>query len=211
MKRAKKDPVMLVYCSLILLSVPTLVELVHHYPSVDQRMRQARGWMAPAPSVEPLLEQVQQVEPATIGMILHPIYIPDREPRTGLCVVYDVKKGEQVTFRLLLFRHDIACGKCRDILAAALYKMQDNTWTHILLIEPWEVEAGVVDTEPFLAQFVGRRTEERLEVGENIDGLSGATASVKGLVEQLNEAAVWLNAHPVGSVVTVSTEGKKEL
>ncbi|MEW6753961.1 MAG: hypothetical protein AB1505_23720 [Candidatus Latescibacterota bacterium] len=59
MKPVARDPVLLVFCGLIALSVPTIAELVHHYPSVDARLRHARG-LVPAPAVAELVQRAQE-------------------------------------------------------------------------------------------------------------------------------------------------------
>ena len=67
----------------------------------------------------------------------------------------------------------------------------------ILLLDSWEVLGERVDTARFLRQFAGRSVAEKLAIEANVDGISGATFSAGGLVEQLNTAAAWMREHPL--------------
>ncbi|MEW6753960.1 MAG: hypothetical protein AB1505_23715 [Candidatus Latescibacterota bacterium] len=121
--------------------------------------------------------------------------------------MYDLVQQGQVTYRLVLLRHDIACGHCRDILAVALYDLRQAALARVLLVEPFESEKGQVDAGAFLAQMVGRSLQAPLAVGQNVDGITQATNSAVGLVERLNEAAAWLREHPPADVVVTSSSG----
>ncbi|MEW6755969.1 MAG: hypothetical protein AB1505_34065 [Candidatus Latescibacterota bacterium] len=197
---------LLVFCGLIALCVPTIAELVHHYPSLDERLRHARG-LVPAPPLADLVQRVQEAEPATRGAEVRPVHVPAREPRTGLAGVYDLVQQGQVAHRLVVLRHDIPCGRCRDILAVALYTVAESALARVLLIEPFETETGAVDAQPFLAQLAGRPAAAHLEVGRNVDGITHATNSSTGLVEGLNEAGAWLQAHRPLAGAAVESEG----
>lgn len=104
-------------------------------------------------------------------------------------------RGGLAVYRLVLFRHDIACSVCRDVLAAALY--DGDSLVQIFLLDDWEVRGERVDTAQFLRQFAGRPLATELALEANVDGISGATFSTGGLVEQLNTAAAWVRAHPL--------------
>ena len=66
------------------------------------------------------------------------------------------------------------------------------------LVAAYQVVRGErVDTARFLRQFAGRPVAEELAIEANVDGISGATFSVGGLVEQLNTAAAWVREQPL--------------
>lgn len=176
---------------LYIVSLAFLGVLVWLYPGEAERIAAARGstWQ-PVPDVEKLAEQVaflgdtQEIE-------WLPEYSPVREPRSGVVRSYRLRHGEAI-YRLLVFRHDIACSVCRDILAGAVLAA-DGTVERVFILNEWEVEGKVVDPTPLLAQLRGR---EMFRLGENVDGISGATYSSTGLVHQLNHARQWIRAQP---------------
>ena len=63
-----------------------------------------------------------------------------------------------------------------------------------------------VDTARFLRQFAGRSVATELALESNVDGISGATFSAGGLVEQLNTAAAWVRDQPLE---TPESEGEQ--
>ena len=156
-----------------------------------ERVAAARGstWQA-VPDVEQLAEQV-----AFLGDVQAiewlPEYSPVREPRSGVVRSYRLRHGE-ATYRLVVFRHDIACPVCRDVLASAVFA-EDGSVERVFVLDAWEVEGKVVDPTPLLAQLCGR---EAFKLGKNVDGISGATYSSAGLVQQLNHARQWIEAQP---------------
>ena len=66
------------------------------------------------------------------------------------------------------------------------------------LVADYQVVRGErINTVPFLRQFVGRSMATELALESNVDGISGATFSAGGFVEQLNTAAAWVRDHPL--------------
>ena len=154
--------------------------------------------LVPAPSLEDLLAQVRQVA-ADSTLQLQPIWTAEPEPTSGLVAAYQVLRGDQAVYQLVMFRYDIACGVCRDMLAAALYDVEGDALVQVLLLDYWEVRGERVNTAHFLRQFVGRSVATELALEANVDGISGATFSAGGLVEQLNTAAAWVREDPLGT------------
>lgn len=195
MNRDRKDPVTLAFGVLLVALLPTFFLLVSHYPSLEERVQQLKPKpLVPAPSLEDLLARVSQaVSDSTVQ--LQQVWAAEPEPTSGLVADYKVVRGGLAVYRLVLFRHDIACSVCRDVLAAALY--DGDSLVQIFLLDDWEVRGERVDTAQFLRQFAGRPLATELALEANVDGISGATFSTGGLVEQLNTAAAWVRAHPL--------------
>ena len=203
-----KDPLLLSFVGLGIVLLPVIVLLAEMYPSYEERMRRAAGppRFVEMPSEERLLELVHQREPATLGLRLQSVYIAEDEPHTGIVRVYDLVEEDRVSYMLILFRHDIACDICRDILAGALYRTSSATWAQILLIEPFEKKGALADVTPFLAQFLGKSVQTRFQLGKNVDGITGATKSVKAFINRLHEAAGWLETHRTAETVSLIGE-----
>ena len=202
MNRNRKDPVTLAFGVLLVALVPTFFLLASRYQSLDERVRQLQPKpFVPAPSLEALLEQVSQVV-SDSTLQLQQAWAAEPEPASGLVADYNVVRGDQTVYRLVIFRHDIACSVCRDVLAAALYDAEGDVLVQILLLDYWEIRGERVNTAPFLRQFVGRSVATELALESNVDGISGATFSAGGLVEQLNTAAAWVRDHPLETPVS---------
>ena len=197
MNRDRKDPVTLAFGVLLVALLPTFFLLASRYQSLDERVRQLQPKpFVPAPSPEDLLAQVSQVV-SDSTLQLQQVWAAEPEPTSGLVADYRVMRGDQTVHRLVLFRHDIACSVCRDVLAAALYDAGGAALVQILLLDYWEVRGERVNTARFLRQFAGRSVATELAIEFNVDGISGATFSAGGLVEQLNTAAAWVRDHPL--------------
>ena len=182
---------------LLVVLLPTFFLLASRYQSLDERVRQLQPKpLVPAPSREDLLAQVSQVA-ADSTLQLQQVWAAEPEPTSGLVADYNVVCGDQTVYRLVLFRHDIACSVCRDVLAAALYDAEGDALVQILLLDYWEIRGERINTAPFLRQFVGRSVGTELALESNVDGISGATFSAGGLVEQLNTAAAWIQEQPL--------------
>ncbi len=193
MNRDRKDPVTMAFGVLLVVLLPTCFLLASRYQSLDERELQPKPFV-PAPSPEVLLAQVSHVA-SDSTLQLQQVWAAEPEPTSGLVADYQVMRGDEAVYRLVLFRYDIACRVCRDVLAAALY--EGDTLAQILLLDEWEVRGERVDTARFLRQFAGRSVAEELALESNVDGISGATFSTGGLVEQLNTAAAWVRGHPL--------------
>ena len=198
MNRDRKDPVTMAFGVLLVALLPTFFLLASRYQSLDERVRQLQpAPLVPAPAQEALLTQVSQVV-ADSTLQLQQVWTAEPEPTSGLVADYTVLRGDQVVYRLVVFRYDIACSVCRDVLAAAMYDAEGDALVQVLLLDYWEVRGERVDTARFLRQFAGRSVAEELAIESNVDGISGATFSAGGLVEQLNMAAAWVREQPLG-------------
>lgn len=176
---------------LYVVSLAFLGVLVWLYPGEAERIATARGptWQ-PVPDVGQLAEQVAFLgDTQEIEWLSE--YGPMREPRSGVVRSYRLRHGGD-TYRLVIFRHDIACSVCRDVLAGAVFA-EDGTVVRVFVLDEWEVEGEAVDPTPLLVQLRGR---EIFRLDENVDGISGATYSSTGLVQQLNHARQWIGARP---------------
>ena len=193
MNRTDRDPTILIFSGFILALVPALLFLMNQYADSHR----ASPPFVLAPDRGQLLELVQQR--ASIGeeVTLKPVYTATPEPATGIVTVYDLEHEREELYRLIVFRHDIACSTCRDILAAGLYDIQADTLIQVFLLDPWEVREGPVDTRSFLEQFIGKPAQTVFQLGKGVDGITGATLSTIGLIAQLNEAATWIAHHSV--------------
>ena len=197
MNRDRKDPVTLTFGVLLVALLPTFFLLASRYQSPDERVRQLQPKpFVPAPPPEDLLAQVSQVVSDSTFQ-LQPVWTAEPEPASGLVAAYQVVRGDQAVYRLVLLRHDIACSVCRDVLAAALYDAEGDALVQVFLLDYWEVRGERVHTARFLRQLAGRPVAEELALEANVDGISGATFSAGGLVEQLNTAAAWVREHPL--------------
>jgi len=193
--------------------LPVLVLLAEAYPSYEERVRRAAGpqHILPLPSQEQLVEQVHEIAPATIDLQWQQVYHAEGELRTGIVQVYDLFQGEGPVYSLILFRHDIACDICRDLLAGVLYEWVTDTWLQIILLEPFERKGSLVDAQPFLDQFLSHSTQMRFALGESVDGITGATRSAKALIHRLHEAADWLVAHREEGKNVIQTDEETNL
>ena len=197
MNRDRKDPVTMAFGVLLVVLLPTFFLLASRYPSLDERVRSLQPKpLVPVPSPEELMAQVSQAVADSV-LQLQPVWAAEPEPASGLVAAYQVLRGDQATYRLVVFRYDIACSVCRDVLAAALYDAAGDALVQVFLLDDWEVRGERVDTARFLRQFAGRSVAEELAIGADVDGISGATFSVGGLVEQLNTAAAWVREQPL--------------
>ena len=78
------------------------------------------------------------------------------------------------------------------MLAGAVFA-EDGAVERVFVLDEWDVEGKAVDPTPLLVQLRGR---EAFKLGENVDGISGATYSSGGLVQQLNHARQWIGTRP---------------
>lgn len=176
---------------LYVVSLAFLGVLVWLYPGEAERIAAARGstWQG-VPDIGQLVKHVAFLgDTQEIEWI--PEYSPVRESRSGVVRSYQLRYAEE-TYRLVILRHDIACAVCRDVLAGAVFA-EDGTVEYVFVLDEWEVEGNAVDPTPLLAQLRGR---EMFRLGENVDGISGATYSSTGLVRQLNRARQWIESQP---------------
>jgi hypothetical protein len=93
--------------------------------------------------------------------------------------------------RMLLARFvfkDIMCDVCRDVHYAYTLDAK-GIIRHIALVLPFELYGTPMDASPFINQFIGRRFDEELVPGTNVDIITGATRSSTVFIEGLRETA----------------------
>ena len=93
--------------------------------------------------------------------------------------------------RMLLARFvfkDIMCDVCTDVHYAYTLDAK-GIIRHIALVLPFELYGTPMDASPFINQFIGRRFDEELVPGTNVDIITGATRSSTVFIEGLRETA----------------------
>ena len=63
-------------------------------------------------------------------------------------------------------------------------------------LEAWEKESGSFDPEAFLAQLKGISLSDSLQVGKDLDGISGATLTVGAMLKELRGLRSWFASRP---------------
>lgn len=105
-----------------------------------------------------------------------------RETR-GSLVRYEVSQGWTSLGIAYQIREDISCPVCADV--RALVEVQDKKIGDIILIDPFHLYGEPMPAElqhTFIAQFENKEVKERMLVGFNVDGISGATKSAEKFV-----------------------------
>jgi len=182
-----KRPEIWILVGLILALLPISIGLSIKYSSLV-RLEKV---MLPLPGIDQLTRCAREVsqgetEPPEL------VYAPKVEPETGIARVYSVGYRGRPRYALMVLRYRITCQVCKDVMAVAVYHLEEKKLVKVFLPEPWEVKDGPVDTDPFLAQFEGRPLNVLLQGDSSIDGITGATSSANGLISRLDEAAVWI-------------------
>ena len=102
-----------------------------------------------------------------------------RETRASL-VRYEVTQGWTSLGVAYQIREDISCPVCADV--RALVEVQDGKIGDVILIDPFHLYGEPMPAElqqSFIAQFENQKIKERMLVGFNVDGISGATKSAE--------------------------------
>ena len=174
------------------LALPATGLLTTRYQPYEARVREAVGsGILVRLSHGEVLQIVRQETPSIGDAPASVVWEANPEPRTGLVSVLELPATGTPEWRIVVVRHHILCSVCRDVYAAAVYRIVEDELARVVLLDPWEMEGRTIAVDPFLSQFVGIPRDQRLTTGGNVDGLSGATKSVDGLVERLNEAGAW--------------------
>ena len=99
-------------------------------------------------------------------------------------------------YELVVLRHDVVCGTCRDLLVAVYLVPKTRVIAGIMPLVPWENEMGALEPDTFLAQLVGHSLRDPLRPDDEIDGISGATLTVKALLSEIRGLSRWLAGRP---------------
>lgn len=192
MRYSVRDPMVLLFLGFMLVLVPGVLVLLHFYAeAADQHFDRA---LAAGPSESKLLAITKQFSADHARPHLELVYRPRPAPRSGVLQAYHVYAGRQPVYALVVVREDIACATCRDLLAAVFLNANTQRIAGIVPLVAWEMESGPFDPRPFLTQFVGYSVDDSLRVGREIDGVTGATLTVRAMLQQLDGLRKWLGA-----------------
>lgn len=184
-----KHPLYWIYSGLILLLIPVIIGLTSLY-------EKSLSPQAPLPFIPPqeaMLNRLAAFDSTAGAFHLTEAYQATPAPRSGVLSAYRVlTDDEALAYKLVVVRHDIACATCRDLLIGILIEPKEDRVAGVLTLESWELADGPFDPTAFFAQLSGRVLAEPLVVGQNIDGITGATLSVNALVTQWSQAGTWL-------------------
>lgn len=178
-----------IYSALILLLIPAIIMLIGLY-------KKSLIPESPLPSIPPkevMLLRIAAFDSTASAVHLKEVYQAIPAPRSGVLSAYRVLTDDGVlAYRLIVVRHDIACATCRDLLVGILIEPREDRVATVLSLGSWELADDRLDPTAFFAQLIGRALSEPLVVGQNIDGITGATLSVNALVTQWSQAGSWL-------------------
>ena len=191
-----RDPAAYLLLGLILVLVPGVLVLLHLSPdAADQSVDPS---LPAIPSERYLLTATRQFDPELDEPQFHSIYSPRTAPRSGVVQVYEVHADRQPIYKLVVVRHDIACTTCNDLLMAVFLRPDTPRIAGMVPLTAWEAESGPVDSEGFLTQFVGRSVRDSLRLGQEVDGITGATFTVRALLLQLASVRAWMDGEQGG-------------
>ena len=191
-----RDPAVYLLLGLILVLVPGVLVLLHLSPDVaDQHVDPA---LPAIPSERYLLTITRQFNPELVEPQLHSIYSSRPAPRSGVVQVYEVHEDRQPIYKLVVVRHDLACTTCNDLLVAVFLHPDAPLIAGIVPLAAWEVASGPVDSKLFLTQFVGHSVRDSLRLGQEVDGITGATLTVRALLLQLASVRAWMDGEQGG-------------
>ena len=111
-----RKPAVLISCGLILGLTGGVAVLLHLYSRASSRHFDPA--LLALPSTTQLLASIRQFDPSLASPDLQLIHEARPQPRSGLLRLYRVSDNDRPVYTLALVRHDIACGTCRDLLAA---------------------------------------------------------------------------------------------
>ena len=189
MKVSMRDPMILLFLGLILVLVPGVLVLLHFYAEAeDQHFDSA---LPAVPSERKLLEVIRQFDADLTHPRLQLMHRPRPAPRSGVVQIFQVYEDTQSVYDLVVVRHDITCPTCRDLLAAVFLHAGTRRIAGIVPLEAWEKESGPFEPEEFLRQLVGYSVHDSLRVGQEVDGITGATLTVRALLQQLGGVRSW--------------------
>ena len=179
-----------IYAGLILLLIPAIIALADRY-------EKSLSPQSPLPSMPPeevVLRGLAAFDSTASALHLKEVYQAVPASRSGVLSAYRVvTDDEALAYRLVVVRHDIACPTCRDLLVGILLAPEADRVVGVWPLASWELADGPFDPTAFFAQLSGRALAEPLVVGQNMDGITGATLSVNALVTQWSQAGSWLS------------------
>ena len=141
-------PAVLISCGLILGLAGVVAVLLHLYAQASARRFDPA--LPELPTATQLLAVTRQFDPSLASPDLQLIHEARPLPRSGLLQLYRVSDNGRPVYALALVRHDIACGTCRDLLAAVFLTASTRQIAGVAPLEAWEKESGSFDPDAFL-------------------------------------------------------------
>ena len=184
-----RKPAVLISCGLILGLSAAAALLLHLYSRASARHFDPA--LPALPSAAQLLAATRQFDPSLGSINLQLLHEARPLPRSGLLQLYRVSDNGRPVYALALVRHDIACGTCRDLLAAVYLDPLTREIAGVAPLEAWEKESGSFDPVAFLAQLKGISLGDSLRLGKDLDGISGATLTVGAMLTELRGLGSW--------------------
>ena len=184
-----RNPAVLISCGLILGLSAAAALLLHLHSQASARHFDPA--LPPLPSAKQLLAATRQFDPTLASPDLRLIHETNPLPRSGLLQLYRVSDDGRPVYSLALVRHDIACGTCRDLLAAVFLTASTKEIAGVAPLEAWEKESGSFDPDAVLAQLEGTSLGDSLRLGQDLDGISGATLTVGAMLTELRGLDSW--------------------
>lgn len=186
-----KVTTLLIVLIVILILVATSLIVVH------QQDRIATEGLPVPPPKRALASHISALRPEWKDIEIRDFFKARPEPRSGLLAFYLVKNSDKLVGRLATVRHDIICSTCTDLLLGVLFDPANYKIMEILPLEPWHLETGAYDPRNFLRQFSGRSLKDLdMDIGD-IDGVSGATYSVRATLLRLRELEDWIHSDSI--------------
>ena len=188
----RTQPAVLISCGLILGLAGGVAVLLHLYSQASARRFDPA--LPELPTATQLLAVTRQFDPSLASIDLQLIHEARPLPRSGLLQFYRVSDNGRPVYALALVRHDITCGTCRDLLAAVFLTASTRQIAGVAPLEAWEKESGSFDPDAFLAQLKGTSLGDSLRLGQDLDGISGATLTVGALLTELRGLGSWFSS-----------------
>ena len=192
MKVSMRDPMILLFLGLILVLVPGVLVLLHLYATAEDQHFDST--LPAIPSESKLLAITTQFNGNLVNPRLQLVSRPRPAPRSGVVQIFRVQEDTRSVYDLVVVRHDITCPTCRDLLAAVFLHAGTQHIAGIVPLEVWERESGPFEPEAFLTQLVGYSVHDSLRMGQEVDGITGATLTVRALLQQLSGLRSWFGA-----------------
>ncbi|MCB0742546.1 MAG: FMN-binding protein, partial [Ignavibacteriae bacterium] len=88
---------------------------------------------------------------------------------------------------------DNVIGKVQPITFLVIYD-SNFAISDFQIIKYREEHGGEVQNESWRNQFIGKRANSEFTINENIDGITGATISVKSLIKGINKTSLLIRS-----------------
>ncbi|MCB9220084.1 MAG: FMN-binding protein [Ignavibacteriales bacterium] len=109
---------------------------------------------------------------------------------TDFVFLYYIKKDDKINSYAVL---DNVIGKVQPITFLVIYDSNFSI-SDFQIIKYREEHGGEVQNESWRNQFIGKRANSEFTINENIDGITGATISVKSLIKGINKTTLLIRS-----------------